>query len=530
MVNTETNKREPIAQLEALRRHVEAYKLFKILFDRSLISGVGIYILQDGKFQFVNTSFQEVVGYTEKELLHIDPLRLVHPEDRKRVHANAVKILKDEKNVQYEYRIVDKKGDIKWVLETIVSIQYLEKRAVLGYFMDITDRKRSEEELAKARQQQLELKDQFLSRVSHEFRTPLATIHQFITILLDGLAGELTPEQCEYLEIALRNTTQLHAMVTDLLEVTRAQTGKLSINSRCFSLIDLIAETVDTLKMTTTKVISLSAQLPSDLPPAYADPNRVRQILVNLINNAIQFTPGNGAATVEAETFSENPDYLCVIVADTGCGIPVEERDRIFEYLFQSENNLEASRRGLGLGLYICKELVSQQGGRIWFESEVGHGSTFFFTLPIFPMLRLLSPIFGKKDLQANSAALVAIEISPAEKRILTNTDRTALQEAWNVVRQCIPPNLAVSLPPMSRGGSGEIVLVVACADNSQGKVLFTQIQDELCHCQSIHDAGLNPKISFNMLDIPAGNKARQVELLARDIVTHIQNLFKAAD
>jgi len=527
MVNTETNNKESVAQLAAFRRHAEAYKTFKILFDRSLISSIGIYILQGGKFQFVNTSFQEVVGYTEKELLHLDPPRLVHPEDRKIVHENVVKMLKGEQKLQYEYRIVDKKGNIKWVLETVVSIQYLGKLAALGYFMDITDRKRSEEELANTRQQQLKLKDQFLSRVSHELRTPLATIHQFVTILLDGIAGELAPEQREYLEITLRNINQLHAMVADLLEVTRAQTGKLVINPRCFFVAGLIAETADTFRASTKKAVSLSVQLPNDLPPAYADPSRVTQILVNLINNGIQFTPEGGSITVKAEIFKENPDYLCVKVADTGYGISAEEKDRIFEYLYQAENNLEPSRRGLGLGLYICKELVSRQGGRIWFESELGHGSTFFFTLPIYPILRLLSPIFTKKNLQLGSVALITIEISTTEKRVLTETDKTASQDAWNVVRQCIPPSLAVSLPPMAHEPTGEMFFVVACTDNSQREVLFTQIQDKLNQCQSIHDAGLEPKTSFSVLDISASKKARQVKLLAKDIATHIEDLLR---
>jgi hypothetical protein len=289
----------------------------------------------------------------------------------------------------------------------------------------------------------------------------------------------------------------------------------------------LITETVDTFRTATQKAISLSVQLPNDLPPAYADPSRVTQILVNLINNAIQFTPEGGAITVEAEMFNENPDYLCIKVADTGYGIPAEEKDRIFEYLYQAENNLEASRRGLGLGLYICKELVSKQGGRIWFESELGHGSTFFFTIPIFPILCLLSPIFTKKNLQLGSVALITIEISTTEKRILTETDKTVSQDAWNVVRQCIPPGLAVSLPPMAHEPTGEIFFVVACTDNSQREVLLTQIQDNLNHCQSIHDAGLEPKTSFNVLDIPASKKAGQVKLLAKDITAHIEDLLR---
>lgn len=380
MTDAATSRTENVGQLEVLRRHAEAYKSLKTLFDRAL---VGIFILEGGKFQFANSAFETIVGYYEKELLGRESLSLVHPEDRQMAHEHAVATLKGERAAHYQYRVIHRGGDIKWVLETVAQIEYMGKKAVLGYCMEVTDTKLAEEELAKARQEQLLLKDQFLSRVSHELRTPLATIHQFVTILLDGLAGELTPPQREYLETALRSTKQLHAMVNDLLEVTRAQTGKLIINPRRFSLTELVAETVHVFQMTSARSISIPGGLPSDLPPVYGDPDRVRQILVNLINNAMQFTPNDGSVTVGVGTSKEDPGYLCVSIADTGCGIPSNEKENIFQYLYQVENGVENSRRGLGLGLHICKELVCKHGGRIWVESELGHGSTFFFTLPI---------------------------------------------------------------------------------------------------------------------------------------------------
>jgi len=382
-------------------------------------------------------------------------------------------------------------------------------------------------ELEETRQQQLEMKDQFLSRVSHELRTPLAAIHQFITILLDGLAGHLTPEQREYLEIALRNTDQLRTMVADLLEVTRAQIGRLNINPQRVSLAELITETLETFQMATDKVVSLSAKVPGDLPLAYADPDRVRQTLVNLINNAMQFTPENGKITVRAQVYSEDPNYLCVAVADTGCGIGHEEKEQIFKYLYQGGNNIEASRRGLGLGLYISKELVSRQGGRIWVESETGRGSTFYFTVPIFSLPRLLAPILTKGNLRTGSIAVITIELSPVEKRILTKSDETALQEAWNVVHHCIPPSLAVLLPPMPHAESGQVFFIVACVDQSDAEMLFMQIQDHLAHCKGLLNAGLDPVTSYAMLDIPSGNNTRRPDRLTEDTVSRIENLVK---
>jgi signal transduction histidine kinase len=240
--------------------------------------------------------------------------------------------------------------------------------------------------LEQTRRQQLRMKDQFLSHVSHELRSPLAAIYQFVTILLDGLAGDLRPEQREHLEVALRNVNRLRTMIGDLLEATRAETAKLTVEPRRISIAELIAETLSTLGTTAaTKGVILSADVFPDLPPVHADPNRVRQILVNLIDNGIKFTPENGTVSIRVHVFDEDPSFLCFAVADTGCGIRPEDTKMIFERLYQTTGTIQDSRKGLGLGLYICRELVSRHGGRIWVKSQLGQGSTFFFTLPVFP-------------------------------------------------------------------------------------------------------------------------------------------------
>ena len=266
----------------------------------------------------------------------------------------------------------------------VVQIEWEGKAAYLATIRDVTERVRMQAELERARQEQLEMKDRFLSHVSHELRSPLAVIHQFVTILTDGLAGGLNPEQREYLEITLRNTNQLRSMIADLLEVTRAQTGKLSIEPQSTSMSELISQTIDAFRMAAAaKGVALSADLPSHLPPVYADPGRVRQILVNLIDNAIKFTPSGGSITVRANACDDDVDFLHVSVADTGRGISPESKKRVFDHLYQTEQAVESGQHGLGLGLYICKEWVSRHGGKIWVESQLGKGSIFTFTLPV---------------------------------------------------------------------------------------------------------------------------------------------------
>jgi len=235
------------------------------------------------------------------------------------------------------------------------------------------------------RKDQVRFKDEFLSHVSHELRSPLTAIKQFTTILLGGLAGELNDKQIAYQQIVLKNVQQLQAMIDDLLEVTRLEAGKLTIDPESVSVPDAVRDALDTLQVTArAKGLTLTSDLPADLPPVSGDRIRVRQILINLLDNAIKFTPGGGAVSVQARVLPQDPGFLRLEVSDTGCGIDPDAIDRVFERLYQLQEPTGASRKGLGLGLYICKELVTRQGGRIWVEPGAHEGTTFSFTLPLF--------------------------------------------------------------------------------------------------------------------------------------------------
>jgi PAS domain S-box-containing protein len=238
------------------------------------------------------------------------------------------------------------------------------------------------EELDRTRREQLEMKDEFISHVSHELRSPLSAVHQFTTILLDGLAGELGSDQREYLEIILRNSLQLRNMIGDLLEVTRAQAGKLTVELHPTSLCDLFDPMIKTYeRRATEKGIAFQITCPSELPLVQADPNRIGQVLSNLLDNALKFTT-HGAISVSGRR-DEGDEFVRIAVADTGCGISADSLPKIFDRLYQSPNTLESSRKGLGLGLHICKHLVELHGGKIWVESKAGEGATVFFTVPV---------------------------------------------------------------------------------------------------------------------------------------------------
>ena len=253
--------------------------------------------------------------------------------------------------------------------------------------------------LEMSRKQQLGFKNQFLSHVSHELRTPLTCIHQFVTILLDGLAGAVSVEQRDHLATILKSVNQLGAMVRDLLEASRAEAGKISVEPHCVVLGDLIRLAVSMMRAAAReKQVGLEIGVDTRIPFVYGDPDRILEVLINLIDNSIKFTPSGGCVTVQACLAPTDPDFVYVSVADTGCGIDPKAKALIFERLYQDPNSIDNSRKGLGLGLFIAKELVTLQGGRIWVASEPGHGSTFSFTLPLSSLGELLFAVIQKTE------------------------------------------------------------------------------------------------------------------------------------
>ena len=250
---------------------------------------------------------------------------------------------------------------------------------------DVTERDtvRKLAALEELRRQQLHLKDQFFTQVSHELRTPLAAIHQFVSILLDGLAGPIEGEQRQYLEIVSRNIEQLRSMISDLLESGRVEGGRAVLSRESVSIAELIGHARDTLSLSAeNKGIRLSIDVGAAPLAVYADVSRVGQVLTNLIDNALKFTPAGGHVCVSARAGDTGDGSVRVSVADNGAGIPSEELPHVFEYLFQGANNAAQSRKGFGIGLHVCKELVERHGGRLWVESRPGEGATFSFTLP----------------------------------------------------------------------------------------------------------------------------------------------------
>jgi signal transduction histidine kinase len=364
--------------------------------------------------------------------------------------------------------------------------------------------------LEMSRKQQLEFKNQFLSHVSHELRTPLTCIHQFTTLLVDGIAGEVTPEQRDHLKTILKSVNQLGAMVRDLLEASRAESGKIRVEPRCVAIADLIRQAVTMMQpIAQGKRVGLEVGLDTRIPLVYGDPARILEVLINLIDNAIKFTPEGGAVTVQATLVQTDLDFVYISVTDTGCGIPPEARALVFERLYQDPNAVDNSRKGLGLGLFIAKELVSLHGGRIWVASEPGQGSTLSFTLPLYSLVKQLLPIITYQDRMRDDIVLVKVVLKPLTKPVRANWKETC-QRCLEVLQRCVYLDKDLVLPAMTASGGEETFLVVACTDLQRSEVMTTRIREQLGKVEDLEDTG---ELEVSALAVPLPDRSPEQSL-----------------
>jgi signal transduction histidine kinase len=233
------------------------------------------------------------------------------------------------------------------------------------------------------------LKSAFVSIVSHELRTPMTSIKGYVENILDGLAGSLTERQSYYLTRVKLNAERLTRIVNDLLDLSRIEDPEKRngyLRPASVSLQDLAVEVVESFQvMAGQRAVAVKAAGAALVPHVHGDRDKLHQILINLVGNAVKFTPAGGEVLVETTVPEDGTVQVCV--ADTGCGIPSHECDRVFDKFF-SGATIPDEARGAGLGLAITKSLVELHGGRIWLESSPGKGSRFFFSIPATPQSR----------------------------------------------------------------------------------------------------------------------------------------------
>jgi signal transduction histidine kinase/putative methionine-R-sulfoxide reductase with GAF domain len=233
-------------------------------------------------------------------------------------------------------------------------------------------------------------KSEFVSLVSHELKTPMTSIKGYADLLAKGAVGPVNESQANFLNTIRSNVTRMSTLVSDLADVSRIEAGRMRLDFNAVALGILVNEVIrSTQAQIDEKSQLLEVNIPQNLPPLWADPNRIIQIVANLLSNASKYTPSGGKISVTAQVVmnamdvQDAPEVVRVDVTDTGYGISPEEQSKIFQKFFRSEDQQIRESPGTGLGLNITRHLVEMQGGRIWFVSEPGRGTTFSFTVPV---------------------------------------------------------------------------------------------------------------------------------------------------
>ncbi|MCU0651141.1 MAG: cell wall metabolism sensor histidine kinase WalK [Candidatus Omnitrophica bacterium] len=331
-----------------------------------------VVVDSQGKIVLVNQTAQAMLGITKddvgkylKDVVKDEHLLTV----TKSISADTESVV--EKDIEF----VSNNESTKRVLRTSSAVVEDPNGNTVGMVTTLNDI---------TRQKEVErLKGEFLANVSHELRTPLVAIEKSVSMMLDQSAGQVSDTQKQFLTIAERNLKRLTLLINDLLDLSKLEAQKMKISPALVNPSQVIDEAVNSLdSWAKTKSVSIEKVIADGLPLISIDPNRIIQVLINLIGNAIKFTPSAGKITVSC-TQSIEQGIVTIRVQDTGVGIPQEDLSKIFDKFYQTRERPSSDICGTGIGLTIVKEIVELHGGKVWAESEHGKGAAFIFTLPL---------------------------------------------------------------------------------------------------------------------------------------------------
>ena len=357
------------------------------------------WITPDGRFVYMTPSCERITGYSAQAFIGDPGLikGILPPDDYSKWEGHPCNHFESEAaESEIEIRIVAKNGDIRWVSHSCRPVLQ-EGGAYLGRRVsnrDITERKYVEDELlmatrrANAMAQRAQAanvaKSEFLANMSHELRTPLNVIIGFTELILDKQCGGLTPQQEEYLGDVAHSARDLFLLINDILDLTKTEAGKLELELSQVPLPELLSRSFTILKEKALKHnIQLSYEVKEIPASIIADERKLKQIIYNLLANAVKFTPDGGKVHMEAESAG---GFVQVSIEDTGIGIKEQDLQRIFDPFEQAESSLSRRFQGTGVGLSLTRSMVELHGGKIWAESEgEGKGAKFFFLMPTMP-------------------------------------------------------------------------------------------------------------------------------------------------
>jgi PAS domain S-box-containing protein len=370
-----SKKYESIIEKSSKNEEIVWNKYNRVLSDKKQTDAVirsvaeGLLVVDaQGKVVMMNPAAERLLGVSKKD-------KIGKSVDDSLKDEQLVSLVKDSKGKEgKEIELFSQNNETSKTIRASSAVIENENGQTVGMvsvLSDITKQKEIDR-----------LKASFVANVTHELRTPLVSIDKAITFLLGNTAGELSENQQQFLSIASRNCKRLSLLINDLLDLSKLEAGKMKITLTDCSIDKTISEAIEGLKAwANTTSVALVQKVQENLPQAKIDPDKIIQVLNNLIGNAIKFTPNNGTITVEAKM--HNDKQLVVSVQDTGIGIAKDELVKVFDKFYQTGERVATDVSGTGIGLSIAKEIVELHSGKIWVESPDGKGAKFNFILPL---------------------------------------------------------------------------------------------------------------------------------------------------
>jgi len=323
----------------------------------------------DGSVDYYNDKYRELIGITKKRGKYIWAPAL-HPDDVKRCEKAWANAVKNGTIYEVEQRVRVQGNRYEWFLSRGLPIKNSHGKIIKWYGTATNIHKMKQLE---------QQKDEFIATASHELKTPITTLKAYTHFLISYFKKLDNQTSTMYLQKMEAQVNRLIVLISDLLDMTKIQAGQLQLRLITFNLNQLIMEIAEEMQLTTRQKIKTI--LDHDIY-IYADRERIGQVLTNFISNACKFSPPSKEIIIGTRVIN---DQLELRVQDFGSGIPKEKQARVFERYYQVEDPSLAAHPGLGLGLYISKQIIKRHHGKIWFESQSNVGSSFYFSLPLKP-------------------------------------------------------------------------------------------------------------------------------------------------